>query len=373
MYVAQLNISHFRNYAQTRLADIAGGFVLLTGPNGAGKTNVLEAISLLSPGKGLRGAQLAELQSRDGDTVPWAVAARIAGRHGVSIIGTGYDATRDKRQIRIDGRDTARQVDLQAHLTCLWLTPQMDRLFLDGPSARRKLLDRLVFSLDPSHVTRLNRFERLMGERSRLLKAGEKRDSWLHALEVQMAEGAVAITAARQDVLRRLNATSRTHGVTTPFPPLTLQLLGDVEDWLAQYPALQAEQIMVRELMQARSRDAISGGARFGPHRSDMQVFDADRQMPADTCSTGEQKAMLISLTLLQAHLLRVELGQDSVLLLDEIAAHLDKDRRAALYVHLKRLGGQIWLTGTDVDVYADILADATHFHVQDGQCQCVA
>ncbi len=368
MYVAQLDISRFRNYAQTRLSDIAGGFVVLTGPNGAGKTNVLEALSLLSPGKGLRGAQLADLQSRDGEGA-WAVAARIISRGDTVMIGTGYDPTRDKRQIRIDGRDRTRQVDLQAYLTCLWLTPQMDRLFLDGPSARRKLLDRLVFSLDPTHVTRLNRFERLMGERSRLLKTGQMRDSWLTALEGQMAEAAMAITAARQDVLRRLNAVSRTHGVVAPFPPLVLQLSGDVENWLLQYPALQAEKLMASELASARARDAQSGGARFGPHRSDMQVFDASRDMAAELCSTGEQKALLISLTLLQAHLLRQELGQDVVLLLDEVAAHLDSARQSALYGHLRGLGGQIWLTGTDADVYVDILPDATHFHVENGAC----
>lgn len=368
MYVAQLDISRFRNYAQTRLSEIAGGFVVLTGPNGAGKTNVLEALSLLSPGKGLRGAHLADLQARD-DKGAWAIAAKIINREDTVMIGTGYDPTRDKRQIRIDGRDKTRQVELQAHLTCLWLTPQMDRLFLDGPSARRKLLDRLVFSLDPAHVTRLNRFERLMGERSRLLKTGQMQDSWLHALEVQMAETAMAITAARQDVLRRLNAVSRTHGVIAPFPPLLLQLRGEVEDWLLQHKALPAEKMMAAALEAGRARDAQVGGAQFGPHRSDLQVFDAGRDMAAELCSTGEQKALLISLTLLQAHLLRQELGQDSVLLLDEIAAHLDHTRRAALYGHLRGLGGQIWLTGTDADVYADILADATHFHVENGAC----
>ncbi len=369
MYVEQLDISRFRNYAQTRLSEIAGGFVILTGPNGAGKTNVLEAISLLSPGKGLRGAQLADLQGRDMDGA-WAIAARVMGRDGVAMVGTGYDPTRDKRQIRINGRDMARQVELQTHLTCLWLTPQMDRLFLDGPSARRKLLDRLVFSLDQAHVTRLNRFDRLMAERSRLLKTGQMQTSWLTALEVQMAEAAMAITAARQDVLRRLNATSRTHGVIAPFPPLMLQLCGDVEDWLLQYPALQAEKTMTAGLAAARTRDAQTGGARFGPHRSDMQVFDSARQMPAEKCSTGEQKAMLISLTLLQAHLLRAELGQDSVLLLDEIAAHLDKSRRVALYSHLRALGGQVWLTGTDVESYAEIMPHAAHFHVENGVCR---
>lgn len=371
--LTQLDLTAFRNYAHTRLPDLAAGFVLLTGDNGAGKTNILEAISLLVPGKGMRSAALQDLQRKSDETSPpWAIHARVSTHEGPVDLGTGYDPAKDKRIIRINGRDNARQATLGSYLACLWLTPQMDKLFLEGTAARRKLLDRLVFSLDAGHLTRLNRFERLMGERSRLLKTGNNRQNapWLDALEVQMAETATAIIAARTDTLSRLNHTARQQDSLRPFPPLYLQLLGDVESWLLSERALTVEDKIAQALAGARETDKFSGGAKYGPHRSDLQVFDAERQLPAHLCSTGEQKALLISLILAQAQLLLAETGRAPLLLLDEIAAHLDHTRREALYAHLRALGGQIWLTGTDADVYASVLADGQHFHIAQGRAE---
>ncbi len=366
-FFTQLDLTAFRNYRQTRLSDLTAGFVLLVGPNGAGKTNVLEAISLFVPGKGLRNAALADLQCRDADK-PWALAARLTTPDSIVALGTGYDPVKDKRIVRIDGQSAAKQADLGQYLACLWLTPQMDKIFLEGTAARRKLLDRLIFSLDPGHLTRLNRFERLMGERSRLLKdqRGRTEGAWLTVLEQQMAETAIAIIAARQDGITRLNAAAKAQDLS-PFPPLYLQLMGDLETWLLQDRAITVETKLASELAAARGHDSKAGGASYGPHRSDLQVFDAGRQIEAQLCSTGEQKALLISLILAQARLVRGETGLPPVLLLDEIATHLDAKRRAALFRYLSALQGQIWLTGTDREAYAEILDSAHIFTVSDG------
>jgi len=354
--------------------------VVLTGPNGAGKTNLLEAISLLAPGRGLRRALLGALDRRPRAEAPaapgpWAVAAGIRRPEGDIEIGTGRDpaappdAPRPRRLVKIDGGLVRGQAALAAQLTLSWLTPQMDRLFLDGSSERRRFLDRLVYGFDPEHAARLAAYEHALRERARLLRGdGPTRPdpAWLDALEEQLATRGIAIAAARLALVERLGqAATATVG---PFPTPALALVGAVEDWLAAGPALAAEDRLREALAAARRADGDSGTTAVGPHRSDLKVADRMSGMPAAECSTGEQKALLIALVLAHARLQAAERGAPPVLLLDEIAAHLDSARRAALFAELLGLGGQSWLTGTDEGLFAGIAERAQCFRVRDAR-----
>jgi len=371
--VTRLVLTDFRNYRSARLdLDPAVPPVVLTGPNGAGKTNLLEAMSFLSPGRGLRNARLSDIDRRDGGAVgpaaipAWAVAATVATRRGPISIGTGrVGAEGERRTIRIDGEPAKSQAALGEWLGVLWLTPQMDRLFIEGPSARRRLLDRLVLGLDPAHATRVARYEQALRERSRLLRDGANDPAWLGGLEEIMAAEGVAVAAARRDTVERLDRVCAT--AEGAFPRARLNLVGTIEGWLDAMPALAAEERFRAALAGSRAGDALSGGAELGPHRSDLGVLHAEKGIAAEAASTGEQKALLIAILLAQARLQRAVRGEPPLLLLDEVAAHLDATRRGALFEVLVGLESQAWITGTDAALFAPLRGAARFISVRDG------
>ncbi|HVJ52234.1 MAG TPA: DNA replication/repair protein RecF [Aliidongia sp.] len=368
--VVRLDLSDFRNYRQVRL-ETDGRPIVLTGANGAGKTNLLEAVSFLAPGRGMRRARLAEIdrQPAEAGQGAWAVAARLAAPAGEVVIGTGRDGaseTGDRRLVRIDGQPVKGQAALAQHLNLVWLTPQMDRLFQEGASPRRRFLDRLVFGYDPDHAARLAAYEQALRERARLLRQGGADPAWLGVLEDTMAREGVAIAAARRDIVQRLDRAAAEAGDGV-FPVPNLTLVGAVEEWLTDSPALAAEERLRAALGAARRIDAEAGGATVGPHRSDFAVRHAGKGVAAVLCSTGEQKALLISIVLAHARLQAALRGLAPVLLLDEIAAHLDQQRRAALFETLLSLGCQAWLTGTDAVLFAELGRNAHFFTVAEG------
>jgi len=373
--VARLALTDFRCYASLRLA-LEPRSVVLTGPNGAGKTNLLEALSFLAPGRGLRGASLAEVGRRgagEAGTRAWGVAATLATPDGEVEIGTGLvpdsaETATPRRSLRIDGKPQRGQAMLAERVGALWITPDMDTLFGEGATARRRFLDRLVFGLDSAHAERLAAYERALRERARLLRAqkfGERADpAWLGALERTMAEQGIAVTAARQHLIFRLNAACEM-GVG-PFPAARLALAGGVEALLDRMKALDAEEAFREHLLSSRLRDAETGGAAIGPHRSDLLATHVSKGQKASLCSTGEQKALLVSIVLANARLRALDRGAAPLLLLDEVAAHLDEERREALYAEIDALKCQAWLTGTDEAVFAPIAFTAQHFRVRD-------
>ncbi len=378
--VTRLVLTDFRNYRSARLdldPETAPGPVVLTGPNGAGKTNLLEAMSFLSPGRGLRNARLSDIDRREagseaeGAGSGWAVAATVATRRGPVSIGTGRIGAGDgaaegeRRTVRIDGEPAKSQAALAERLGVLWLTPQMDRLFIEGPSGRRRLLDRLVLGLDPAHAARAARYEQALRERSRLLRDGARDPAWLGALEEIMAAEGVAVAAARRDAVERLDRVCA--AAEGAFPRARLSLIGTLEGWLDTMPALAAEERFRTALEQSRAGEALSGGAGIGPHRSDLGVFHAEKGIAAEAASTGEQKALLIAIVLAQARLQRAERGEPPLLLLDEVAAHLDAPRRTALFEALAGIESQAWITGTDAALFAPLCGAARFLTVYDG------
>jgi len=304
---------------------------------------------------------------RLGAAAPWAVAATVETPTGPVDIGTGRDpGGGERRVVRIDGQTARGQTALAEHVAMTWLTPQMDRLFQEGPSARRRFLDRLVFGFDPAHAGRLTRYDHALRERARLLREGPADPVWLTALEAEMAASGVAVAAARRDVTGRIGRAA-SEG-TGPFPAASVAVAGPLEDLLAGRPALAAEDVLRAALAAGRRQDAESGTTGTGPHRSDLTVRHVAKDMPAELCSTGEQKALLIALVLATARVMAAERGTAPVLLLDEVAAHLDSGRREALFAVLIALGGQAWLTGTDLSVFAPLGDRAQVFAVVEGQ-----
>lgn len=362
--VTRLTLTDFRCYARLRV-DFARESVVLTGPNGAGKTNVLEALSFLAPGKGLRRAKLTEPDRRVGNEPVgrWAVAAIIETGAGTCAVGTGREAESERRSVRIDGA-TGSQKDLSTRLSVVWLTPEMDRLFMEGPSGRRRFLDRLVFGFDPEHAGRVAAYEHCLRERARLLAEGGGDPAWLDALEDGMARNGIAVAAARAATVARLDQAA-SEGIG-PFPAARLAMAGELDQWLAAEPALAVEDRLRAVLKNGRAHDAQAGGAIAGPHRGDLAVRFAPKDRPAAECSTGEQKALLLSIIIAVARELIHERGEPPVLLLDEVVAHLDGARRAALFDELAALGVQAWLTGTDDELFAGLRGRAQFFRVLD-------
>lgn len=361
--VRELQLKDFRNYAGLRV-ELEPGPVVLFGDNGAGKTNLLEAVSLLSPGRGLRRARLADLDRSDGNG-PWRIASLVDGHDGPVELATARAGDGERRLVEADGQPLRGQTALGTYLSLVWLTPSLDRLFSEAPAGRRRFLDRLVLALDPVHATRVASFERALRERSHLLRGGRHDPAWLAAIEQRMAEAAVAVAAARRELVRDLDETLL--AAPYAFPRPRLAVLGEVEGWLDTMPALAAEQRVAERLAAARAQDAESGGAAVGPHRSDLIAHDANRGEPAERCSTGRQKAFLVSIVLAEARLRRARHGDLPLLLLDEVTAHLDPRRRAELLAALVELGAQAWLTGTEPQLFAALRGRAQHFHVVHG------
>jgi len=370
--VRQLRLTDFRNYSQLRL-DCGLEPVVLVGPNGAGKTNLLEAISFLVPGRGLRRARLDEVTRRP-DGGNWAVAATLDTPEGRLALGTGLEPARaegglPRRVVRIDGRPAASQTALGLHVAAVWLTPQLDRLFLDGASDRRRFLDRLVTALHPQHAGDVAAYDNALRQRARLLadwnKGGDRDPHWFTALEDTMARHGVALAANRADTVQRLDAAARL-GVG-PFPRAALAMAGEIDGWIAAMAAIDAEDRLRGALAAGRLRDAESGTTSIGPHRSDLAVRHLDLDLPAAEGSTGQQKALLVSIALAHARLVTLSRGRPPLLLLDEIAAHLDAERRAALFEEVVALGVQSWMTGTDAELFKPLAGRAQVLRVVDG------
>ena len=370
--VTRLTLSNFRSYAAGEIA-VSGAPVVLAGPNGAGKTNMLDAISLLSPGRGLRGAKLSE-HTRKGpvpDGALWGIAAQVA-RNGESYeIGTGLTLGPnggERRQVHLNGAPANGTADIVEVIQVVWLTPAMDRLFQEGASDRRRFLDRLVFGFDAAHARAVTRYETAMRERARLLRYGPRDPAWLDALEEQMTETGLAIAAARASAIARLNAALAERGEAGAFPCAQLAMDGESDALLAEHGE-NAAGAMREHFVRARVRDAESGRTTFGPHTSDMAVRHTAKRMDARECSTGEQKALLISIILADAwELARTRDGHAPLLLLDEIVAHLDARRRTALFEEILALGAQAWMTGTDIEIFAPLRQRADLFAVADSR-----
>lgn len=346
MFVSRLSLADFRSYTDALIAP-GPGFIVLTGDNGVGKTNLLEAVSLLAPGRGLRGASLVEM-ARSGGPGGFAVAARL-GPDEVEI-GTGTSAAvPDRRQVRVNGAQAAAN-SLSEWLSVLWLTPAMDRLFVEGASGRRRFLDRLVLALEPGHAAHTTRYEAAMRARNKLLSEQRPDPEWLSALEARMEEHGAAVSAARSATVAAL-ADRLDAAPEGPFARAGLTLEGG-----------EAE-----DLAAGRARDAAAGRTLAGPHRMELAVTHLGKDQPAALCSTGEQKALLIGLVLAHAELVAERGGRRPILLLDEIAAHLDPMRRQALFERLAAAGGQVWMTGTEPGPFAGIGTGASWFEVREG------
>jgi len=356
--VTRVQLTNFRSYASAQL-EVGTRPVVLAGANGAGKTNILDAISLLTPGRGLRGAKLSE-HIRRGPSAPsealWAVAATVSRGAESYDIGTGLMAG-ERRAVRLNGVAAQSSADLGEIVQMTWLTPAMDRLFSEGASGRRRFLDRLVLGFDPAHARRSARYETAMRERARLLKFGPRDPLWLDGLEAEMAEAGAAIVEAREAAVLRLNAMLTQRGEAGAFPCAHLSLDGETAD----------EAGMREQFARARIRDAEAGRTTFGPHLADLLVRHTEKRADARECSTGEQKALLISIVLADAWEMASN-GFAPLLLLDEIAAHLDARRRAALFEEILALGAQAWLTGTDLALFEPLMSRADIFAVDNGR-----
>jgi len=378
--VLQLSLTNFRSYATAQLS-LSGRPVVLSGPNGAGKTNILDAISLLSPGRGLRGAKLTDHirrgpQSGSSETL-WAVSATVARDGETYEIGTGLlpapstpiaSSRSEKRIVHLNGAPAQNSADLGDVVQMLWLTPAMDRLFIESTSGRRRFLDRLVLGFDAAHAQRSLRYDHSMAERARLLKFGPRDPVWLDGLEAEMAEAGAEIIAARAATVSRLNQALALREREGAFPCAQLSLSGEIDDlWRSE--GERTREAFRSRLAKLRIRDAELKRTTLGPHVSDLATRHTQKRMDARDCSTGEQKALLVSIVLADAwELARQRDGRAPVLLLDEIAAHLDARRRAALFEEILALRAQAWLTGTDVAQFENLAGKADIFSIADGE-----
>jgi DNA replication and repair protein RecF len=364
-HITRLTLTNFRNYASVSL-DLRPGAVVFTGDNGAGKTNLLEAVSLFTPGRGLRRAPYGEVARESGDG-GFALHAMIDGPEGEVEIGTGMVAGEASRRVRINGAP-ARSADAMLEwLRVVWLTPAMDALFTGPAGDRRRFLDRLVLAIDASHGQRALDYEKAMRGRNRLLSEGSRDGAWFEAIETQMAETGVAIAAARAELVRLLVAMIEKLPADSPFPQAELALSGDLETQIAALPAVEVEENFRRALAGGRERDRAAGRTLDGPHRSDLQVRHRPKAMPAELCSTGEQKALLVGIVLSHARLTGEMSGIRPILLLDEIAAHLDTGRRAALFSILEELDCQTFMTGTEPALFSALAGRAQFLTVDHG------
>ncbi len=358
-HVRRLMLKDFRSYASLDIA-FEGSLIVLTGENGAGKTNLIEALSLFSPGRGLRRADLAEF-AREGGAGGFAISIEVEEDEERRHLGVGVEpsaAGGRERIARIDRAPAASTREFADHLRFVWLTPAMDGLFAGPAGDRRRFLDRLVLAVDPQHSSRYSQFERALRGRNRLLEQGARNDAWLEAVEREAAELAVAIAAARLECVVRLDAAIQAaRDEASPFPWAEIALEGDVEALARARPAIEAEQAYRNALRESRARDAAAGRTLIGPHLSDLVVGHGPKAAPASQCSTGEQKALLVGLVLAHARLVADMSGIAPLALLDELAAHFDPRRRAALFEALTRIGGQVFVTGADPQAFLGLPA----------------
>jgi DNA replication and repair protein RecF len=369
--IRRLTLTHFRNYRAAGL-ETRGGVVVLVGPNGAGKTNAVEAISFLSPGRGLRRATLDDVADNQGDG-SWAVSAEVEGALGLATLGTGIDAPGSdapptSRRCRIDREPVNSATAFGDHLRMVWLTPAMDGLFLGAASERRRFFDRLVLAIDSEHTSRVSALDRSLRSRNRLLEVRNYDDHWCDAIERETAELAVAVAATRGQTAVKLAAMLRARGAASAFPSAQIMLDGWMENALLSEPATSVEDRYREILRDSRARDAAAGRTLDGPHLTDLQVIFAPKHMPARDASTGEQKALLIGLVLANASLVSEMTGITPLLLLDEVVAHLDPERRTALFDELAKLGAQVWMTGADPTAFSSIAGSGEIFDVEAGQ-----
>jgi len=368
--VRRLTLSNFRNYHSVSLQAEAD-LIVLVGPNGAGKTNLLEALSFLAPGRGLRRATIEEVAFAEGDG-SWAVAAEVEGALGLATLGTGVERLPDQtrtpqRQFRIDREPVMSAVAFADHMRLLWLVPAMDTLFVGAPSERRRFIDRFALAVDGEHGSRLNALDRALRSRNRLLEQPMPDGHWLDAVEHETAELAVAVAAVRVETIRRLGAVLATRQQAA-FPPAEIELDGWMEQMMRDRPASEVEERYRAVLRDNRSRDAAAGRTLDGPHLTDLKVIYARKGIAAADASTGEQKALLIGLVLAHARLVAEMTGSAPVLLLDEVVAHLDPSRRGALRAELVQLGGQAWMTGADPALFVEMAADALTIGIESGR-----
>src|SRR5665213_24269 len=374
-FIRRLTLTNFRSYHSAQIELASAVPVVLTGANGAGKTNLIEAISLLAPGRGLRRATMEELAFSEGDGA-WAVNAELEGMLGLATLGTGIDPpagedSAPSRKCRIDRESVSSAAAFADHLRVVWLTPALDPLFNGPASKRRRFLDRLVLAVDAQHSSRVAALERSLRSRNRLLEDANSDPHWLDAIEHETAEVAVAVAAARAETVARLSgalAAARDQG----FPRAEIALEGWMERLLPDHKAIEIEDRYRALLKDNRARDAAAGRTLDGPHLSDLAVTHHAKGIPASQASTGEQKALLIRLVLAHAGLIKDMTGFAPLLLLDEIVAHLDPARRAALYDALTGLGAQVWMTGADPMAFGDIVGRAQVLEVRPGTVEHV-
>jgi DNA replication and repair protein RecF len=371
-FIRRLTLSNFRSYHAAQIRLDRAGPVVLTGANGAGKTNLIEAISLLAPGRGLRRATMEEFAFSEGDGT-WAISAEIEGMLGLATLGTGIDPPGGEestpvRKCRIDRESVGSATAFADHLRVVWLTPAMDPLFNGPASERRRFLDRLVLAVDAQHSSRVAALERSLRSRNRLLEDSPGDSHWLDAIEHETAEVAVAVAAGRAETAKRLSAAlEASRDTAREFPQAQITLQGWMEQLLPDHSAVEIEDRYRALLKDNRARDAAAGRTLDGPHLSDLVVSHASKNIPAADASTGEQKALLIRLVLAHAGLIKQMTGFAPLLLLDEVIAHLDPSRRASLYDALSRLGAQVWMTGADPAAFGDIVGRAQVFLVRSG------
>jgi DNA replication and repair protein RecF len=367
--ISRLQLTDFRNYRHIE-TEFQPGIVVLTGENGAGKTNLLEAISLLSPGRGLRRANLASIACTGGSS-GFSVFAQLDGPSGSCAIGTGVEGMAGNgetvRKIRINGANARSSSALLEWIRIVWMTPAMDGLFTGPASDRRRFVDRLVLAIDTNHARRTIDFEKAMRNRNRLLTDNVRDDRWFDAIEHEMSESGVAIAAARMELVRLLRGKLAGLDRQGPFPRSEIEISGAIERLAGEMPSVDAEIEFARLLSQNRNRDRAAGRTLDGPHRSDLLVTHCDKDMPAELCSTGEQKALLVGLVLSHAQLTGDIAGMSPVLLMDEIAAHLDAGRRAALFEIIEDMNCQAFMTGTDTAPFSALKDRAGFMSVADG------
>jgi DNA replication and repair protein RecF len=370
--ILKLTLNNFRNYHAASL-ETGAKTVVLVGPNGAGKTNLIEAISFFAPGRGLRRANLDEVAFSEGDG-SWAAAAEIEGALGLATLGTGIerppeDGATILRKCRIDREPVGSAAAFADHLRVVWLVPAMDTLFVGAPSERRRFLDRLALAVDAEHGSRVNALERSLRSRNRLLEEPRPDTHWLDAVEHETAELAVAVAGQRVETVRRLDGVLASRRASA-FPPAEIALDGWMEKLVPEHPAIEIEERYRAVLRDNRARDAAAGRTSDGPHLTDLKVTYAHKGIAAADASTGEQKALLIGLVLAHGRLIAEMTGFAPILLLDEIVAHLDPARRAALHGELAQLGGQVWMTGADPALFVEVGDDAMIVEVAAGRLE---